>query len=286
MENTAYRDQIAAWRRHVEATLRGEHGWLALAGLYWLRDGQNTLGTGSDRHIVLPSASTPAHAGRIELRDAHTRLTLETGVTAMVGGRSVSEAELQPDTATAPTFFDLGRLRFVVVRRGERLGLRMWDPDNPDRRRFPGRIWFPVDERYRLAARFVPFDPPKPTRVVNILGDVESSTSPGRAVFELDGRELSLEVSSVDEDGLFIAFSDSTAAVSTYTSGRYLHVAGEVRDELVLDFNRAYNPPCAFTPFATCELPSPGNRLDFNIEAGERYDGSWRGAPDHDVHPG
>ncbi len=137
MENAAYREQIAAWRRNVEASLRAEQGWLALAGLFWLRDGENTLGTAGDSQIVLPPGSAPARAARIQFRHGQTRLTVEPGATAMIGGTSVRETELVPDTAPAPTFFDLGRLRFVIVRRGERLGLRMWDPDNPDRRRFP-----------------------------------------------------------------------------------------------------------------------------------------------------
>ncbi|MCL4368569.1 MAG: DUF1684 domain-containing protein [Actinobacteria bacterium] len=276
MEDEAYRQEVEGWRRHAEASLRGEYNWLALAGLYWLRDGENWMGTGHDCRIVLPPETASPRAARISLRDGRARMFVEVGTAAMVDGASVQEAELLPDTDPSPTFVDLGRLRFVVVRRGGRVGLRLWDRDNPARGNFPGRQWFPVDERYRVPARFTPYDPPRPTRVVNILGDVEDSTSPGRAVFRLEGRQFNLDASSLDDDGLFFAFSDSTSAVSTYASGRYLQALFGGSGALVLDFNRAYNPPCAFTPFATCELPSPGNRLSVRITAGERYDGSWK----------
>ncbi len=272
MEDEAYRQEVEGWRRHAEASLRGEYSWLALAGLYWLRDGENWMGTGHDCRIVLPPGTTSPRAARIELRDSQARMFVEVGTAAVVDGTPVQEAELLPDTDPSPTFVDLGRLRFVIVRRGARVGVRLWDRDNPARANFPGRRWFPVAESYRVPAQFIPYDPPQPTRVVNILGDVEDSASPGRAVFRLEGRQFSLDASSLDDDGLFFAFSDSTSAISTYASGRYLVAPFDAAGELVLDFNRAYNPPCAFTPFATCELPSPGNRLRVGITAGERYD--------------
>lgn len=275
MKDETYRQEIAAWRRQAEASLRGEQGWLALAGLYWLREGENWMGTGTECQIVLPPGTAAPRVARIDLQDGRLRIAVETGTTAMIDGRPIEELELRPDTDPSPTFVDLGRLRLVCVRRGARVGLRLWNPDNPARERFPGRRWFPVDENYRLPARFIRYEPPKPTRVVNILGDIEDSTSPGRAIFQLQGQESSLDASSLDDGELFFAFRDSTSGVSTYASGRYLHAPVDAQGALTLDFNRAYSPPCAFTPFATCELPSPENQLSVGIPAGERYDETW-----------
>ncbi len=272
MTDDSYVRQVEAWRQQREASLRAEHGWLSLAGLTWLHEGVNTLGTASDCDIVLPKDSAPPVAGRIVWHDGMAQLIMEQEIEAQIEGALAREVHLLPDTSGSPTMVDLGRVRLGLIHRGARDGIRVWDPDRPNRLSFRGRIWFPIDEGFRCVGAFIPYEQPKPIMVTNILGDSEPSTIPGRAVFTLGGQTVSLEVSSVDADGLFLMFSDGSSGETTYPSGRYLVAPKLAQEKWDLDFNRAYNPPCAFTPYATCELPPWENRLALRIESGERYE--------------
>lgn len=251
---SAFENQIAQWRRDREARLRAEGGWLTVAGLFWLHDGENTFGTDAGNGIVLPDG--PAHAGAFVLKGGR--------VTATHG---VSMREIRPDSEDV---VKAGRLSLFVIRRGDRYGIRLKDPESEYRRNFHGIEYFPAREEYRVTARFVPERVEIP--ILNIIGQTEHYVSPGYALFHLQGQELRLRpyLEEPDAKELFYVFRDQTTGKETYGGGRFLYSAMPGNGEVVLDFNRAYNPPCSFTPYATCPLPPPENRLPIRIEAGEK----------------
>ncbi len=271
MDTRSYHDSIQAWRHKMEARLRADEGWLTLAGLHWLKEGPNRLGTDPGSDIVLPTASAPGWVGSFELLGTEVRLQVAPGILVTVDGHPVEQAQLQPDISGSPAKVAVGSLTMIVIQRGARIGIRLWDKNHPARERFGGRQWFPIQERYRVSAAWIPYDPPRSISITTILGDTEDCASPGCAVFELDGQPAQLIASSGDADGLFFNFRDGTSGISTYPAGRFLASPPPQDGEVELDFNKAYNPPCAFTPYATCPLPPAGNDLPQRIEAGERY---------------
>ncbi|MDR3677832.1 MAG: DUF1684 domain-containing protein, partial [Acidobacteriota bacterium] len=175
------------------------------------------------------------------------------------------------DSIGSPDVLRVRSLSMFVIHRGNRFGIRLKDKDSEARRKFTGTHWFPVAEEYRVTAKFVPYTPPRKIAVPNILGDVEQEDCPGYVEFTLKGRQYRLDPVSAGNE-LFFIFRDLTAGKETYPSGRFLNTAGAKNGEVVLDFNQAVNPPCAFTPYATCPLPPAQNHLPVRIEAGElRY---------------
>ena len=273
MDHAPYQAEIESWRWRMEESLRADRGWLTLAGLFWLNQGTNRFGASPDNEIVLPGESAPAHAGSFAYHAGTATLhaAAESGVA--VNGQLATTAQLHSDADAAPDLVTIGDLTMLVIQRGERHAIRLWDRRSPARVAFTGRRWYPVDESYRLSARFVPHDPPRTLAVPNILGETEQRLSPGYAVFALDGHDHSLDAVT-EGDELFFIFRDQTAGDTTYPAGRFLKAAFPQNSQITLDFNRAYSPPCAFTAFATCPLPPPRNHLPLRIEAGELYEGS------------
>jgi uncharacterized protein (DUF1684 family) len=249
-----YQAEIAAWRHEREARLRADGGWLTVTGLFWLHEGANSFGTDPKSDIVL--AAGAAHAGIFELHNGK--------VSAKIDGHP---RELRPDT---DDFVSSGRLRLYVIERAGRMGIRVKDPQSPYLREFHGIDSFPPREEYRVIARFVP--DPKKIPITNILGQTEPEDSPGYVVFQLHGHEYRLRpvLDDPDSPDLFFIFHDLTSEHETYGAGRFLDAPPPKDGQVVLDFNKAYNPPCAFTPYATCPLPPRENRLAVRIEAGEK----------------
>jgi uncharacterized protein len=273
----AYEAEQREWRERREQRLRSDDGWLTVAGLYWLEEGANRLGTATDGEVVLPAGSAPERVGVLQKRADAVTLSLEEGVEATVGGQPVAgELEMRPDTSGEPTVLELGtRLRMHVIEREGRLGVRLKDLESEMRKGFEGLSWFPVAGQWRVEARWEPYDPPKTVKIPNVIGYVSDMKSPGAAVFTVGGEEMRLEPVLEGEGAtdLFFIFADATNGAGTYPAGRFLYTALPEEGRLVLDFNRAYNPPCAFTPFATCPLPPRQNRLAVRIEAGEKHAG-------------
>lgn len=267
--------EIAAWRAQREARLRAEDGWLTVAGLFWLEPGRTRFGSGADCPVRLPP-SAPAHAGELELEAGRPRYTLAAGVVAGLQGRPApKQGELRTDRDGQPTVLAFGPVTLYVIQRGARLGVRVKDRDSAARREFRGLEWFQADERWRVEGRFVPYEKPRSLAVPNVLEQVEQMPSPGYVVFNLQGRELRLDpvLEAPDAEDFFFIFRDATSGQTTYPGGRFLYAARPSGGRVVLDFNKAYSPPCAFTPWATCPLPPAQNRLDVAIEAGERHTG-------------
>jgi hypothetical protein len=205
------------------------------------------------------------------LRGDQVTARLEKGATALLGTNPVDgPVAMSPDTSGDPTVLRLGSVTIHVIRRGNRLGVRLKDSDSPARRAFAGLDWFPVNPSYRVTARYVAYPAPKTLEVPNVLGDTVPMPSPGYVTFRLGDRELRLDPVVESDDELFFIFRDETSAKETYGAGRFLYTEGPKDGKVVLDFNKAYSPPCAFTRFATCPLPPRQNRLPFRIEAGEK----------------
>jgi uncharacterized protein (DUF1684 family) len=273
VDGSPYQTEIESWRGRMEQSLRADRGWLTLAGLFWLNQGTNRFGTSPDSEIVLPGESAPAHAGSIVFHAGAATLQAEASAGVAVNGDSATTARLRSDADVTPDLVTVGDLTMLVIQRGQRHAIRLWDRRSPARAAFTGRRWYPVNEAYCLTARFIAHDPQRSLPVPNILGETEQRFSPGYAVFTLDGHEHSLDAVT-EGDELFFIFRDQTAGDATYPAGRFLKAAFPQNGWITLDFNRAYSPPCAFTAFATCPLPPPGNHLPLRIEAGELYDQS------------
>jgi len=267
-----YVREIDAWRAKREEGLRAPDGWLAVVGLHWLREGTNTIGSAKGSDVVLPLPAPP-RVGTLELTRGRALIRVAPGVTVKSGDKPVTELQLRSDHGGAkPDMLAVGPVSMYVIERGGRLALRVKDTESPRRRSFRGLDWYPVRETYRVQARFTPYDPPKKIPIANVLGMVEPMPSPGYVTFQMAGRRFRLEpvLEEPDAKELFFIFRDTTAGKETYPAGRFLYSEMPKDGQVVLDFNKAYSPPCAFTSFATCPLPPRQNRLAVRIEAGER----------------
>jgi len=265
----AYVQSFEKWKAELVADLKER--WLVLAGLFWLKPGANTFGSASDNAIVLPSG--PAHAGSFQMQGSDISVELREPSTATIGGKQQSKAKLDADITGHPTIIELGGLRMYVIKRGERLGIRLKDLNNAAVARYAGPAFFPLDLNYRVTSKFVASDGKKTVDVPDVLGDVTPTPVPGEVRFRLNGQDLTLTaLSGNPAKGLSFVISDLTSKTETYPGGRFLDTDPVSDGKVILDFNRAYNPPCAVTPYATCPLAPKENRLQIAIPAGEKYD--------------
>lgn len=270
----AHEAEIAGWRAQRLAELGGEQGWLALAGLYWLREGEHRLGAAPDADIVFP-AGAPAEVGTLTLQAGVVQLHVAPGVDARIADAKITDMALRSDvdpSQPAQRVTIAGRFTFLILARGDRLGLRLYDRDSPERTHFAGIESYPVAERWRVTARFEPYPTPRLVDHPTVIGTTKAEI-PGVAIFTIDGVERRLtpilEHGPAGDELLFV-FRDLTSEAETYPGGRFLITGSPRAGALMLDFNRAHNPPCAFTPYATCPLPLPENRLGVRVDAGEK----------------
>ncbi len=274
----AHLAELEQWRADRLERLEAADGWLTLVGLEWLEPGENVVGAAPDADVKLPHSGVPAEVGTITLAADGTmtfRAASDAGVTR--DGEPVVEVELATDAEEGgPTELRVGRVLLYPIARGEKVGIRIKDPEAVTRTEFAGIEHYPPDDRFRVEATFEAYPSPRSLTIPTLAGTEAEMLVPGVLRFELLGRELTLQpmVSSPGDDSLFLVFADETSGVTTYGACRFLS-ADRPPDgaPTVLDFNYAYNPPCAFTPYATCPLPPDGNRLPVAVEAGERYSG-------------
>lgn len=271
-EPAPHRAEWEQWRTRRIESLRREDGWLSLIGLVWLQEGENSVGSDPGSSIVLPASKSPARIGSILLDKGAVSVRAEPGSGLTADGKPVTSMPLATDAGGGPaTVLKRGSISFYVIARGSKLGVRVKDSDSETRRDFRGIETFPYDERYRVEARFEPYVPAREIAVPNVLGTVEKQPSPGELVFELNGKTYRLDpVLETGETDLFVIFGDRTSGHETYGGGRFLYAKSAVGGKTILDFNRAYNPPCVFTPYATCPLPPKENKLPIRVEAGEK----------------
>ncbi len=265
----AYQQSFEKWKGELVDDLKEE--WLPLAGLFWLKPGENSFGTDPKNAIVFPKG--PAHAGLFTLQGKTVTVQFVPGANATIAGKPATTAELHFDTTGNPTIVELGKLRLHVIVRGERVGIRLKDLESDAVHQYRGPQFFPLDLSYRVTATWLPSDGKQTVDVPNVLGDVSPTPIAGTAVFKINGQELRLtDLGGDAAQGLFFVFSDPTSKADTYPGGRFLKTGPVTNGTVVLDFNRAYNPPCAVTPYATCPLAPKENRLSVAIRAGEEYD--------------
>ncbi|MEY2499264.1 MAG: uncharacterized protein QOD12_2820 [Verrucomicrobiota bacterium] len=268
-----YVKTVEKWRGDHESDLKKETGWLTVAGLFWLKEGINTVGAGENFDVRLTDNFKQGKFGEIEFKNGVAVLKVEKGVEAQSDSKSISTIDLVSDEKGKPAQIRTGSQTFFLIKREDRFGIRLKDSNSEARRNFKELHWFPIDESYKVAARLEAFPEPKEVMVPNVLGGQFKMKSPGILKFILKGKEYSLQPVDEGDGTLFIIFRDRSSLSETYTSGRFLYADKPGNGEAVLDFNKAENPPCAFTPFATCPLPPPQNIVDVEIEAGEkRYD--------------
>jgi uncharacterized protein len=271
---------IAQWRAARVNSLTGETGWLSLVGLLWLQDGANSFGRGPGNTLVLDNPSLADKAGTFTLHEHQVHFLASPGAGITRHGEPVTEIELVSDAAGEPTVVSSGSLRFFVIERAGRLGVRVRDLNSPHRVDFRGLEYFPVATDWSLSARFEPYQPARHLKIMNILGMEDDAVNPGAVVFSRNGQQWRLEtvLENPADQQLFIMFQDATSGHETYGGGRFMYVPLPSGGSTVLDFNKAYNPPCALNDFATCPLPPPENRLKLRIDAGEL---KYRGGADH-----
>ena len=266
---TSFSADTQKWREQHETEIKAEDGWLTVSGLFWLKEGTTTIGTGEKSDIVLPARSAPVTVGSLELNNGVVSLRVSDGVVVQVNDKPVQEYVMTFETDKPPDQFKVGSLKLGVIKRGNRYGLRVRDKNSPARLHFKGLKWFPARENYRIIATFTAYDEPKEIRIMNVLGDELKLKTPGLLTFTLNGQKFELRPVIEDEKKLFIIFRDLTAGKTTYPAGRFLYADLPKDGKVVLDFNRAENPPCAFTEFATCPLPPRQNFMNTAINAGE-----------------
>jgi len=263
--------RVADWRAKRLASLTSETGWLTPIALYWLKDGENSFGRASDRAFSLDDAVLAADTGAFVLTAGRVRYVAHGSKAMTYLGKAVTSLDLVPDVDEKPTELVAGSLHFMLIERAGHLGIRVRDSVSPSRSQFKGLQYFPVRADWHIQARFEPYVPEHRIPIVNILGMTEQMTSPGAIVFEREGRSWRLDaiLESPGDRELFVMFSDATSGKQTYGAGRFMYVGLPNADRIEVDFNEAYNPPCAFTNFATCPLPPQQNQLTLAIDAGE-----------------
>ena len=273
MANEEYINNITKWHEERETLLRRENGWLALAGLFWLRKGTNVVGSDPECDILLPSR-IPARLGTFEFDGNSVTLNIEADLPVEVNGTVTRTALLDTDEDGIPSFITFEEVRMVVVRRSKGVGIRVWDNTREERRLFPRREWFPINEAFRLPAVYTRYETPRIVKMPDILGAVQDQPMHGMVAFEYNGQRFELVATEEPDHRLFIQFMDLTNGNPTYPSGRYYYTDPyEEGKPFFVDFNKAYNLPCAFTEYATCTFPPQENHLQVRIEAGETHPG-------------
>jgi uncharacterized protein (DUF1684 family) len=272
----AYVREIERWRVHRVEELTAPDGWLTLIGLEWLRPGPNRIGAAMENDVVLGAG--PAYLGVITLSvDGRAHLQLAPGVAARIDGAEQTEAELRSDTQTdgSPTVVQFGTASFILIDRDGRKGVRIRDSDADSRTHFRGLDYFPTDPEWRIEAEWMPSEVRRTLPIPTTLGTMRERPVLGKAVFTRGGRQYALSAVGERANDIFFVMADATSGRETYGGARFLEPDVTSDGRMVLDFNKATNPPCAFTPYATCPLAPPENRLDIPVTAGEKI---YRGA--------
>jgi uncharacterized protein len=263
--------KVANWRAQRLASLTSSTGWLTPIALYWLKDGENSFGRSPDRAFSVDDAALAADTGTFVLSHGRVRYVAHASQAMTHLGKPVTDLLLDSDSGVHPTELIAGSLHFMLIERAGHLGIRVRDSVSPNRLQFKGLQYFPVRADWRVQARFEPYVPERRIPIVNILGMEEEMVSPGAIVFERDGHSWRLDaiLEAPGDQELFVMFSDATSGKQTYGAGRFMYVPLPDAARIEVDFNEAYNPPCAFTDFATCPLPPQQNRLALEVDAGE-----------------
>lgn len=269
-----YIKEINDWHQKRIENLKKENGWLNLVGLFFLKEGENTFGSSKENDFVIDDKSLPGRICTFVWKDTLVEMIAEDGVELKVNDTIVKKIFMQHDLTGKPTIVTYGNYKWFIIKRGEKYALRVRNLNAPLVKEFKGVERFPVNEDWRVVADFIPYNPPKEVEIPSIIGIPEKEISPGKVRFSINGSTFELE--ALDSgDKLFFIFADETNGEETYGAGRYLSAdKPDSNNKVILDFNKAYNPPCAFTKYATCPLPTPQNFLKIKVTAGEKKFGN------------
>ena len=252
---------VEEWRKKYEEGLKAPYtGWLSVAGLYWLNPGENTAGAAEGNDVVLPRGA------------AKVGVFLFCGGTVRFRPLTGAVQAMRTDSSGTPDVLEIDGMRLVAIERNGKFGIRLRDAESKMRQEYTGSIWYPIRAKYKVRAKFIPHPYKRTVNFTDMTGNTQKMVSPGLVEFVLNGQTLRLEPVE-DEGQLFFVFKDRTANKGTYAAGRMLYAPLPKDGVTEIDFNIAKNPPCVFTPYATCPLPPKGNILPVLIEAGERMPG-------------
>ncbi len=271
-EELDYISTIDEWHKGRIDRLEAKDSWLSLAGLYWLKNGENSFGSGKENDIVFPADKSPALIGWFYLESEQVKVKIKPGIKVFSDSIQIDEKKLESDETGKPTVLTYQTLTWFIIKRGEKYGIRLKDSQNSALTEFGGIDRYPVKPEWRIKADFVPYEPEKKIEIPTILGTVLNETSPGALVFSIDGLEHRLDpLGKKGAKNFFIIFADQTNGKETYGAGRFVSATMSEQDSsYYIDFNKATNPPCAFTKYATCPLPPIQNQLKTEITAGEK----------------
>jgi uncharacterized protein len=263
---------VESWRTERIARLTSTTGWLSLVGLYWFNEGDNTFGRTDSNTLVLDHKAMPNTLGTFTLSNGKVRFVTAAGNVVTHAGKPIDSMAMTSDADSEPTVLKARSLEFFVIERAGKSGLRVRDTEHPARKNFRGIDYFPIATAWVLDAKFEPYIPVRHIEIINVLGMKEQMVSPGAIVFSKEGKAYRLDtiLELPDDKELFVMFADATSARETYGAGRFLYIPMPANGRTTIDFNKAYNPPCAFSDFATCPLPPWQNRLTLRVTAGEK----------------
>ena len=273
----AYVKSVQEWRAKVEQSLKRDNGWLTLAGRYVMKPGENSIGTAKGSDILLPPGVGPASLGKVIVDGKMIVLKLNDGIVMKAKEGEFKGERVLTTESSNRDWVSLGRMAFHVIERNGKYVLRLADNENEVRKNFAGRVWYDVGDAYKVTGKFVPYAPGKTIQIIDIIDEVHDTPAPGYVEFKLNGQTLRLDATAEPDDKeLFIILKDQTAGKGTYNAGRFLVVEWPeaVRKKggpVTIDFNKTYNPPCAFSEYTTCPLPPKQNQLKVKLEAGEKY---------------
>ncbi len=267
---------VEQWRAARVAELTSDTGWLTLVGLFWLDKGDNTFGRARSNHLFLEHPALAAQAGTFRWDTSGVHFTARPGSHITHDGEPVSTIDMVMDSQGEPTVVSSGPLRFFIIERSGKVGVRVRDIASPRRREFVPISYYPLATDWVFNARFEPYEPHRRLKIINILGLEVEEDCPGALIFNKDGHEYRLDavLEGPGESTLFVMFGDRTNGKGSYGGGRFLHTPLPAGGSVRVDFNQAYNPPCAFSNFATCPLPPEQNKLALPVEAGEKAYGN------------
>lgn len=269
-----YVKEISEWDSKRASRLKADDGWLNLIGRFWLKPGENTFGTSKDNDIVIESSKLPEHIGSFLFIDTIVTFKANDGINVLYNNNPVKEIIMVDDQKKDMTVLQIGSIKFNLIIRDTLYGIRARDLNSELVKNFNGIERFPIDQSWDIKAKFEAYIPPKEIMVPNVLGQIDKENSPGAVVFDRDGKTYRIDAVDEGGDKLFLIFADQTSGDETYGGGRFMYVnKPDSTDIINLDFNKAYNPPCVFTKYATCPLPPLQNYLKLRIEAGEKIYG-------------
>lgn len=264
-----YKTEIENWQQKRLERLKSKTGWLNLAGLYWLKEGQNSIGSDSSNSIIFP-VNAPAFCGTINKNEDSLSFIINPDADIKLNGETSLSSILLSDASSNPTIYETGSLSWFIIKRGGDYGIRLRDFNHPRIEKLDHIPSYETDPGWKKHAKFIRFDNPDTLQVATMTGGSEDYEVPGKLVFRHNFKKYEI-LPFKSGDGFFIIIGDKTSAKETYAAGRFMYTDGpDAKNRVILDFNKAYNPPCAFSPFATCPLPPPENRLDLAITAGEK----------------